>query len=81
MPSSTENRLNLAKNRYAATVITTLCLIASIGAFGCILFLLGDGINTLYTFAALSALGLVLHRPKKNEFLFIFNALSDTGAP
>ncbi len=64
-----------AKRRYLATVIVSMTLIESIGVLGFILFLLGDGYNTLYIFIGLSTLGLFLYRPKQDEYVRISEAL------
>ena len=66
-----------AKNRYLTAVIVSLGLVESIGIMGLIMFLLGDGYNTLYIFSGLSALGFILYRPKTSEYLSIVEALSD----
>lgn len=64
------------KRRYLTTVIVSLTLVESIGIMGLILFLLGDGYNTLSIFSGLSALGFVLYRPKTSEYLGIVQALA-----
>ena len=52
---------------YAAVVIISLALSESIGIYGLVLFLLGGGFKTLYTFIAVSALAMVFYRPKREE--------------
>jgi hypothetical protein len=72
-----------AKRRYLTTVIVSMVLVEAIGMLGIVLFLLGDGLNTLYIFTGLAALGFVLYRPKPSEYLNIVAALAhgnDTGA-
>ncbi|NOQ34536.1 MAG: hypothetical protein GQ569_01400 [Methylococcaceae bacterium] len=54
--------------RYLLTVIVSQGLIASVGVFGFVMFMLGDGFNTLYIFSTLAFLGLFLHRPKYDEY-------------
>ena len=66
---------NSAKNRYLMTTIVTLVLIEIVGIFGFILFILGDGYNTLTIFSILATLGIFLHRPKQNEYDQIIDAL------
>jgi F0F1-type ATP synthase membrane subunit c/vacuolar-type H+-ATPase subunit K len=52
---------------YSAVVIVSLALSESIGIYGFVLFLLGDGFQTLYTFMVVSALAMVFYRPKREE--------------
>ena len=65
-----------ARERYLLTVTVTQSLIEMVGAFGFLMFILGDGFNTLYIFSALGALGIFLHKPKLNEYIAIKEALS-----
>lgn len=65
-----------AKKRYLVTVIVSMTLMEGIGAFGFVLFMLGDGKNNLIIFTALSALGLFLYRPKLTEYAQIVEALA-----
>jgi hypothetical protein len=65
-----------AKHRYLTAVIVSMVLVENIGVLGIILFLLGDGYNTLYIFTGLAALGFVLYRPKPSEYLSIVDALA-----
>lgn len=65
-----------AKQRYLTAVIVSTVLVESIGVLGIILFLLGDGFNTLYIFTGLAALGFALYRPKPSEYLSIVDALA-----
>ncbi|MFU8787960.1 MAG: hypothetical protein ACNA7G_02965 [Methylobacter sp.] len=65
-----------AKRRYLATVIVSMSLVEVIGAFGLVMFVLGDGFNTLYIFTGLSALGLFLYRPKLDEYIDIIDAIA-----
>jgi hypothetical protein len=53
--------------KYASAVIVSLALSESIGIYGFVLFLLGDGFKTLYIFIAVSALAMVFYRPKREE--------------
>ncbi len=66
---------NSAKHRYLTTIIITLSLTCIIGIFGFIMFILGDGFNTLYIFSFLSILGIFLHKPKQKEYRQIIEAL------
>lgn len=77
MPTLNHDPLSETKKRYFATVVVSLSLINSMGMFGLVMFILGDGFNTLYIFLAMSALGLFLYRPKANEFLAVFDALNN----
>ncbi|MFA5983778.1 MAG: hypothetical protein WC782_07150 [Methylococcaceae bacterium] len=63
-----------SQKRYAVTVLVSLVLIESTGVFGMVMFMLGDGMNTLYIFTGLAALGLYVHRPKQDELLTIILA-------
>ena len=65
-----------AKKRYLVTVIVSMSLIESVGIFGFVMFILGDNFNTLYIFTGLSALGLLLYRPKVHEYAGIVKALT-----
>jgi len=66
---------NPAKNRYLMTTIVTLSIIESVGVLGFVMFILGDGYNTLYIFSVLGALGIFLHRPREDEYQQIVDAL------
>jgi len=66
-----------AKSRYLLTVIVSMTLIESIGAYGLIMYLLGDGYNTLHIFIIVSALGMYLYRPKVSEYESIVEALAE----
>lgn len=55
-------------HRYYLTIVTlSLSLAESIGAWGFVLFILGDDLQTLYLFCGMSALAIVLYRPKADE--------------
>jgi len=53
--------------KYATAVIISLAFSESIGIYGFVLFLLGGGFKTLYTFIGISALAMVFYRPKREE--------------
>jgi hypothetical protein len=53
--------------KYTTAVIVSLALSESIGIYGFILFLLGGGFQTLYTFIGISALAMVFYRPRREE--------------
>jgi F0F1-type ATP synthase membrane subunit c/vacuolar-type H+-ATPase subunit K len=53
--------------QYSTAVIISLALSESIGIYGLVLFLLGGGFKTLYTFIVVSALAMVFFRPKREE--------------
>ncbi|MGZ8162416.1 MAG: hypothetical protein ACXW0H_04165 [Methylobacter sp.] len=63
-----------AKTRYLVTIIVSMSLIQSVGIMGFVMFILGDGFNTLYIFIGMSALGLFLYRPKPDEYYQIVQA-------
>jgi len=66
---------NPAKNRYFMTITTTLVVIETVGIFGLIMFIFGDGYNTLYIFTTLGTLGIFLHRPRYEEYKQIIELL------
>lgn len=66
-----------AKSRYLLTVIVSMLLVEGVGLLGFVMFMLGDGFNTLYIFTGLSALGLYLYRPKQDEYGQIVEALAN----
>jgi hypothetical protein len=68
--------ISAAKSRYLVTVIVSMSLIEVVGIFGLVMFMLGDGFNTLYIFTGLSALGLFLYRPKADEYSEIIDAIT-----
>ena len=76
MPCSHTTYRRIAKGRYLLTVIVSMSLIEVVGIFGLVMFVLGDGFNTLYIFAGLSALGLFLYRPKADEYFEIIAAIT-----
>ncbi len=68
---------NSAKNRYLTTTLITLLSIEVVGIFGFIMFILGDGYNTLYIFTMLGFLGVFLHRPRVHEYNQIIEAIKN----
>lgn len=76
MPYSRDTPRLEAKKRYLVTIIVSMSLIESVGVFGFVMFILGDGFNTLYIFSGLSALGIFLYRPKMDEYARIVEALT-----
>ncbi len=66
----------IAKSRYLVTIIVSMALVEVVGVFGLVMFILGDGFNTLYIFTGLSALGLFLYRPKADEYAEIIEAIA-----
>ncbi len=78
MPCSdtTQGTAATAKSRYLVTIIVSMALVEVVGVFGLIMFIFGDGFNTLYIFTGLSALGLFLYRPKVDEYSEIIDAIS-----
>ena len=65
-----------ARNRYLVTILVSMVIMESIGFFGLVMFKMGDNFNTLYIFTGLSLLGLVLYRPKTDEYTQIKDALA-----
>lgn len=65
-----------AKSRYLTTVIVSMSLLESVGLFGFVMFILGDSYNTLYIFTGMSVLGLLLYRPKLDEYCQVIDALA-----
>jgi hypothetical protein len=64
-----------AKNRYLLTVMVSMFLIQGIGMLGVVMFMLGDGFNTLYILVGMAALAVFLYRPKLNEYISVVEAL------
>jgi F0F1-type ATP synthase membrane subunit c/vacuolar-type H+-ATPase subunit K len=54
--------------KYTTAMIISLALCESVGIYGLLLFFLGDGIKTLYSFMVISAAGMFYYRPKREEF-------------
>ncbi len=65
-------------SRYATSMVISLALSESIGLYGFVLFLLGDGFRTLYIFVGISALALFFYRPKREEIETL--ALRESGS-
>ncbi len=76
MPCADKAHGNIAKGRYLVTVIISMALVEVVGAFGLVMYVFGDGFNTLYIFTGLSALGLFLYRPKADEYSEIIDAIA-----
>jgi len=53
-----------------------MTLVETIGVFGFVLFMFGDGINNLLILIGLSALGMFLYRPKLTEYSEIVQLLA-----
>jgi len=53
--------------KYTTAMIISLALCESIGIYGLLLFFLGDGFKTLYSFMVISAGGMFYYRPKREE--------------
>jgi F0F1-type ATP synthase membrane subunit c/vacuolar-type H+-ATPase subunit K len=64
-PSANEPANSHAK--YTTAMIISLALCESVGIYGLILFFLGDGLQTMYTFMVISAAGMFYYRPKREE--------------
>ena len=61
--------------RYLVTVLVTQSMIEIIALFGVLMFVLGDGFNTLSIFSVMAVLGALLHRPKRAEYESIVSEL------
>jgi len=77
IPTNANDIQNSAKKRYLITVCVSMLLMGIISSFGLILLIYGDGTNTLYIFIGLSALGVILYRPKMNEYLQIVKIMTE----
>ncbi len=55
--------------RYFVAIIASCGLSESIGICGFVLFILGQDSPTLYQFIGISALAMLVYRPRKDEFL------------
>lgn len=53
--------------KYTIAMFISLALCDSIGIYGFVLFLLGDGLQTLHIFIGISALGMFYYRPKRED--------------
>jgi hypothetical protein len=67
--------------KYTTALVVSLALSESIGIYGLVLFLLGDGFKTLYTFIGISALAIYFHRPKKEELDALVIAMQTDETP
>lgn len=76
MPLTQTNYRAEAKKRYLLTIIVSMASVESIGVFGFLLFMFGDGVNNLIIFTVLSALGMFLYRPKLDEYSHIVELLA-----
>ncbi len=76
MPLTHTSYRTEAKKRYLLTVIISMTLMETIGLFGFVLFMLGDGTNNLLILTGLSALGMFLYRPKLDEYTKIIEELA-----
>ena len=80
LPDEQADPIKFACSRYLRTVLVSAALFESIGLYGLIMFVLGDGYNTLSIFTGLAALGLLLYRPKQHELTTLCNALAEMQA-
>jgi hypothetical protein len=67
--------------KYTTALIVSFALSESIGIYGLVLFLLGDGFRTLYTFIGISALAIYVHRPKSEALEALALALQTEETP
>lgn len=54
-------------SKYMVAVLVSLAISESIGIYGLVLYLLGDELQALYIFVAVSALAMFYFRPKMEE--------------
>jgi hypothetical protein len=66
--------------RYFTTVLVAQSVLHSVAVCGPLMFLLGDGWNTLWIFSILGVLAIFLHRPKREEYQAIEYALAHLAA-
>lgn len=69
-PSQKDPSTLLAK--YTTAMIISLALCESVGIYGLVLFLLGDSLQTLYSFMVISAAAIFYYRPKREEIEALF---------
>jgi len=67
-PNTTKNPSSVIA-RYTTAVITSLAVAESIGIYGLVLYFLGGKKGDLISLFLLSAVAMVLHRPKREELL------------
>lgn len=67
-PNTTKNPSPVIA-RYTTAVITSLAVAESIGIYGLVLYFLGGKKGDLISLFLLSAVAMVLHRPKREELL------------
>lgn len=77
-------RLNLTMSsdksprfRYMLTIIVSMLVSGSIGVYGFVMFILGDGYNTLYIFVMLSALAMFIYKPDPQEYKALVESLEE----
>ena len=75
-PTEAPNRSE-AFSKYAVAMIIPIALSEVVGIFGLVLFLLGAGFQTLYIFIGVSAITMVLFRPRRKEI----EKIAETGIP
>lgn len=59
--------IGVVVSKYMVAVLVSLAISESIGIYGLVLYLLGDELQTLYIFVAVSALAMFYFRPKMEE--------------
>lgn len=65
-----------SEQRYLLTILVTQSMMEIVSLFGLVMYMLGDGFNTLYIFSLLGLVGIYLHRPQPSELQVIAQALS-----
>lgn len=55
------------RGRYMVAMLISLALSETVAIFGLVLFFLGDTLQTLYIFVAISFFAMLFHRPKSAE--------------
>jgi hypothetical protein len=66
-PQTSPRDLSKIYGKYTTAMIISLALCESVGIYGFILFIMGDGFQTLYAFMIISAAGMFYYRPKREE--------------
>jgi len=66
-----------AVGKYASVVIISLAIAESIAVYGLLLFILGKDSHGLYLLIAISAMAMILYRPKMDELEKLAVALSE----
>ena len=69
------NNRHPAIAKYTIAIIVSTAMVEIIGIFGVVLFFLGEGLETLYSFIMVSAAAMLYFRPQKEELLKLANQM------